>query len=93
MCTGATQLQYLCHVEGIGEIAVPEARMTAIRNFKRSVTKKKFEVIPGYKSYYRRFIPYYADNSWYLTKPARVKEPSKLKWSKDMEDNFVYLCN
>ena len=45
---GVRQLEYLGHVLGDGKIAIPEARVTAIRNFKRPVTKKRFEVSPGY---------------------------------------------
>ena len=45
---GARHLEYLGHVVGDGNIAVPEARVTAIRNFERPVTTtKKKEVTPG----------------------------------------------
>ena len=42
---GTRQLEYLDHVVGDGNIAVPEARVTAIRNFEKPATKK--EVVPG----------------------------------------------
>ena len=60
---GAWQLEYLGYVVGNGKIAVPEARVRAIRNFKRPVTKKDLMSFLGTASYYQKFIPYYADNS------------------------------
>ena len=36
---GASSLTYLGHVVGAGKVSIPEARVDAIRNFRRPVTK------------------------------------------------------
>ena len=36
----AKTLEYLGHIVGNGQVAVPEARVKSIRNFKRLVSKK-----------------------------------------------------
>ena len=72
----AKTLKYLGHIiVGNGQVAVPEARVKSIRNFKRPVSKKDLRAFLGTTSYYRRFIPIYADHSFSLSKET---EPSDL---------------
>jgi len=65
----------------------------AIRQFRKPVTKKDMRSFLGTVSYYRKFIPKYADHSWSLTKATKKSAPVKINWTVDMEQDFVYLCN
>ena len=68
---GASKLEYLGHVVGEGQVSVPEARVEALRQFRKPVTKKDTRSFLGTTSYYRKFIPKYADHSWSLTKSTK----------------------
>ena len=87
----AKTLEYLGHIVGNGQVAVPEARVKSIRNFKRPVSKKDLRAFLG-TSYYRRFIPKYADHSFSLSKETKKAAPNQVTWSKEMESDFNYLC-
>ena len=88
----AKTLEYLGHIVGNGQVAVPEARVKSIRNFKRPVSKKDLRAFLGTTSYYRRFIPKYADHSFSLSKETKKAAPNRVTWSKEMESDFNYLC-
>ena len=88
----AKTLEYLGHIVGNGQVAVPEARVKSIRNFKRPVYKKDLRAFLGTTSYYRRFIPKYADHSFSLSKETKKAAPNRVTWSKEMESDFNYLC-
>ena len=47
MCLVAEKLEYLGHVVGGGTVAIPQARVEAIKNFRKSVTKKKLHYVTG----------------------------------------------
>ena len=57
---GARSLLYLGHAVGHGEISIPEARVAALRNFQRPVTKSDLRAFLGTVGYYRRFVPEFA---------------------------------
>ena len=94
---GKTKLQYLGHVIGSGQLAVPEHRVMALANYKRPISKKTLRSFLGCMSYYRRFIPRYADMSARLTPSMSVSAPKVVAWTVDMDKAFnslkVSLCN
>ena len=94
---GQTKLQYLGHTIGSGQLAVPEHRITALSEYKRLVSKKTLRSFLGCMSYYRRFIPRYADMSALLTPSTSVSAPKVVAWTADMDKAFsslkVRLCN
>ena len=51
-----SRTEYLGHIVGNGQVAVPEARVRSIQNFKRPVSKKDLSAFLWTTSYYRRFI-------------------------------------
>ena len=94
---GKTQLQYLGHNIGSGQMVVPEHRITALAEYKRPVTKKTLRSFLGCMSYYRIFIAQYADMSALLTPSTSVSAPKVVVWTVDMDKAFsklkVSLCN
>ena len=56
----ANALTYLGYKVGLGKIKVPEARVKAIRYYKRPHTKKGLCAFLGTASFYWRFVPDYA---------------------------------
>ena len=71
---GRRYVEYLGHVVGGGQLAVPEHRATAMLQFQQPRTKKQLRSFLGAMSYYRRFIPSYANYSSHLS-PATSKRP------------------
>ena len=51
---GASRLEYLGFVVGVGKVAVPEARVKVLREFKKPKTKKDMRSFLGTIGYYRR---------------------------------------
>ena len=90
---GARTLEYLGHIVGDGKVAVPEARVQAIRDFKRPNTKKDMRTFLGTTGYYRKFIKNYGEKSASLTKATRKDAPSMVVWSTEMINDFHNLCN
>ena len=94
---GKTTLEYLGHTIGSGQLAVPEHRIAALSKYKKPTTKKTLRSFLGCMSYYRRFIPKYADMSALLTPSTSVSAPKLVAWTADMDKAFsqlkVSLCN
>ena len=88
---GRTQLEYLGHVVGKGQVAVPEQRATAMANFIRPVSKKQLRSFLGMMSYYRRFIFNFANYSSVLSPATSKSAPSVVDWSSSMLDAFNFL--
>ena len=84
---------YLGHVVGNGKMAVPEARITAMRDYVLPKTKKHLKSFLGGIGYHRAFIRRFADYSSLLT-PATAKfAPDQVQWTEPMQQAFVSLKN
>lgn len=88
---GMAHLEYLGHVVGGGQLAVPEYRIENLKNYKRPETQKDLRSFLGMISYYRQFIPNFAEDSSYLTPATSKSSPRMVQWSLDMEDAFHRL--
>ena len=88
---GRTQLEYLGHLVGKGQVAVPEDRATAMKDFVRPVTKKQLRSFLGMMSYYRRFILNFAKYSSLLSPSTSKFAPSVVDWSSAMLDAFNFF--
>ncbi len=84
-------LLYLGHKIGAGLLAVPEHRVTALANFAKPKTKKQLRSFLGSISYYRQFIPGFADCSSALTPSTSLKAPLQVVWTEEMDSCFCKL--
>ena len=90
---GASSVTYLGHVVGEGKVSVPEARVAAIRNFKRPQNKSELCAFLGTVGYYRKFVCNYSKIAHPLTEATKKSAPNVLRWSTDIYDAFILLCN
>ncbi len=90
-CFGRTHLLYLGHKIGAGLLAVPEHRVSALAHFVRPRTKKQLRSFLGSVSYYRRFIPNFADCSSTLTPATSLRAPLQVVWTEEMDSRFCEL--
>ena len=64
---GKAKLEYLGHLIGGGEVAVPQHRVTDMLKFKRPVTQTQLRSFLGSMGFYRKFIPKFATLSSVLS--------------------------
>ena len=84
-------MEYLGHIIGEGEVTIPEAKVTAIREYVRPKTQRDVRAFLGTTGYYRKFIREYAAKAKPLTASLRKYEPMKVVWTEDMETAFNAL--
>ena len=87
---GRSNLLYLGHLIGEGQLAVPERRVKMLRGFAQPCTKKDLRSFLGIIGYYRQFIPKFARWSSELTPHTSSRSPTKVLWSMEMNKA---LCN
>ena len=56
-------------------------------------TKAKLKTFLGLSSYFREFIPHYADVAFPLTELTSTGKPDKLTWRPEHQKSFDYLKN
>ena len=88
---GKTQIEYLGHLIGNGELAVPRHRATAMAEFLVPKTKRQLRSFLGAASYYRRFILNFARYSSLLTPDTSKFAPSVVQWSGGKLEAFNHL--
>ena len=64
---GMKYVKYLGHIVGSGIQAAPAARSEAFRNYKQPHTKKQLRSLLSAFSYFRKFIPVFANRSSVLS--------------------------
>ena len=94
---GKAHIEYLGHMAGSGNLAVPEHRVSALANYKRPITKRTLRLFLGCASYYRKFIEGFARLSSLLTLAMSMSAPKVVEWSEERLQAFealkVSLCN
>ena len=88
---GKTQLEYLGHLIGNGELAVPRHRATAMAEFKLPRTKKQLRSFLGAALYYRRFIKDFARFSSQLSPDTSKFAPGVVVWDGGKLEAFNHL--
>ena len=73
---GRTHLEYLGHLIGDGQLAVPRHRAAAMESFILPKTRTQLRSFLGAMSYYRRFISNYASYSALLSPATSKSAPS-----------------
>ena len=79
------------HVVGKGKVSVPECKVKSIQEFMMPVTKKDI-ILYGTTGYCRKFIRHYSSRAHSLMEATKKANPSKIMWSDDMYDEFLYSC-
>ena len=94
---GRTHLEYLGHLIGDGQLAVPSHRATAMEAFLLPKTRTQLRSFLGSMSYYRRFIANYASYSALLSPATSKSAPSVVVWDDARLKAFTtlkgILCN
>ena len=78
---GKEKVEYLGHVIGGGELAVPAHRAAAMAEYIRPVTKKQLRSFLGAAGYYRQFVEGYARLSSVLSPWTSKSAPSVVGWT------------
>ena len=88
---GRTQLEYLGHMVGNGEMAVPSHRATAMSKFLQPRTKRQLRSFLGGASYYRRFVKDFARYSSLLSPDTSKYAPNVVNWDGEKLEAFNHL--
>ena len=93
---GHEKMEYLGHLIGMGVLAVPEHRATAMANYVRPKTKRQLRAFLGAVGYYRQFVDGFAQWSSVLTPATSKFAPTVVTWGPEMLEAFntlrVSLC-
>ena len=88
---GKVKLEYLGHVIGGGELAVPAHRAAAMANYIRPNTKKQLRSFLGAAGYYRQFVQGFAKLSSVLTPWTSKNAPSVVCWTAEGLEAFTRI--
>ena len=72
-------------------MVVPEARVKAIRDFRKPITKRDMRSFLGTVGYYWKFIPNFAKLAWSLNGVMKKSAPQRVEWSNSL-CRYVLLC-
>ena len=91
---GKRKVEYLGHVIGGGELAVPAHRAAAMADFILPKTKKQLRSFLGAASYYRKFVKGYASMSSILSPGTSKPAPSVVEWTEEKLEAFnsIKVC-
>ena len=94
---GKQKLVYLGHSVGGGRLAVPEDRVSGVKEFVKPTTKKGVRAFLGTCGYYRQFVRDFGAMASPLTMMTRKSEPERVQWTPEREQAFRLLreclCN
>ncbi|XP_063041160.1 uncharacterized protein LOC134436063 [Engraulis encrasicolus] len=85
------ETNYLGYTIGCGLVKPQEAKVKAIRDWPRPITKKQVRSFLGLANYYRRFIANFATIAAPLTDLTTKRHSRMVKWNPSAEDAFVAL--
>ena len=96
---GMRKIEYLGHVIGGGELAVPEHRAAAMAEYRLPKTKKQLRSFLGAAGYYRKFVKGFARMSSVLSPWTAKLSPSVVEWTeeglqafRDIKVSLIKLC-
>ena len=85
---------YLGHIVGGGKMEMEEAKIAALKDYKRPVTKRDVRAFLGLAGYYRRFVPGFAELTARISDLTRKEEPTKVIWTaEDFQKLKTLMCN
>ena len=86
---GREKVEYLGHMIGGGQLAVPAHRAAAMANYIQPTTKKQLRSFLGAAGYYRQFVEGYAKMSAVLTPLTAKNAPSVVCWTSEGLEAFT----
>ena len=90
-CIGQSEARYLGHVIGNGKIKPEAIKVKAIVDYPRPITKREVRQMLGLASYYRRYVPGFANLVAPLNDLTKKNAPLTVIWTPECEDAFVRL--
>ncbi len=88
-----TAFEFLGFIVGRGGIAIPQARVEFMAEYKIPKTKPQLRAFLGLVNFYSKFIPSFARHSNKLSPLTRQSEPHIVHWDKDSTESFHYIIN
>ena len=88
---GHTQVEFLGHVVGRGQVSPARGKIDAVRQFPIPRTKKQVRQFLGITGYYRKFVRQYAEHTFNLTEANRKSSPESILWSHVLDDEYSYF--
>ena len=88
---GREKVEYLGHVIGGGQLAVPAHRATAMRDYIQPKTKKQLRSFLGAAGYYRQFVKGYARLSAVLSPLTSKSAPGVVCWTAEGLEAFAQI--
>ena len=76
----------------LGKLHIPEARVMAFKNYPKPTTAKQTKSFVCAMSYYRRFLPHFAELSRPLMDLATLHH-KQFKWTQEHDNSFYKLIN
>ena len=86
---GQTQVEFLGHVIGSGQVSPAPGKIEAVKNFPNPSTKKQMRQFLGLTGYYRKFVKQYAEHSFHLTEATRKSSPERICWSHAIDVDLI----
>ena len=88
---GRERVEYLGHMIGGGQLAVPIHRAAAMADYIQPTTKKQLRSFLGAAGYYRQFVEGYAKMSAVLTPLTAKHAPSVVCWTSEGLEAFTRI--
>jgi hypothetical protein len=88
---GYSNVTFLGHVVGQGQIKPNPEKVETIKNCKRPRTKKQVRSFLGLVGYYRKFIPHFSTTASVLTDMTKKGRPNEVVWTDAAENSFRTL--
>ena len=88
---GGTEVEYLGHMIGKGEISPTPSKMEKIQNAARPRTQKEVRSFLGLVGYYRKFIPGFSEIATPLTDLTTKGKPRQVVWDDNCQQAFEQL--
>ena len=85
---GSSQMEFLGHIVGHGSQKPSPDKITKIHNLAVPKSKKDIKKLCGLISYYRKFVPHFADIARPLTNLTSKGTPNKIEWTPECANSF-----
>ena len=88
---GSRQVDFLGHLIGHGKVQPNPAKVNKIKDLQPPKTKRDVRKLCGLISYYRKFVPHFAEIAQPLTDLTTKGKPTKVQWTRECEESFNTL--